>query len=106
MNPASFQAKLGDIIEELQNAVNNGISGTIADGAITGAKLAKFVSTEQTGTGAAQAIPHGLGVTPSIVWVEFTSVPTGGAEQTNTVGTANVNVTATLNSKYVVYALA
>lgn len=44
-------------------------SPTVAAGAITFAKAKAFVSTVQTGTGASQNIPHGLGVTPSAVLI-------------------------------------
>lgn len=85
MNPAAMETKLGDRIDKLEK---------------------EFQSTEQTGTGSAQAIAHGLGVEPRIVIISFSSIPDGGATYTYTKGTANVNVTATNGAKYFVYAKA
>jgi len=45
----------------------------LADGAVEAAKAAVFVSTEQTATGSAQNIAHGLGVAPAIVFVSLTN---------------------------------
>lgn len=94
MNPAAMEAKLGDVIEALQNAVN------------TGSTAAPFNSTEQTGTDTAQDIPHGLKVVPRTVIIEFSNIPSGGASYTYTVDATNVVVTATLNAKYFVHAIA
>ena len=81
----------------------------IASQAVTFAKAAAFVSTEQTGTGAAQNVAHGLGVAPAAVLVVPTEHPgtpdTGAfdiAEGTHT--TTNVVVTVTLNVKFKVLA--
>lgn len=69
-----------------------------------------FVSTEQTGTGAAQSIPHGLGVTPSKVFVTPTDLaPATTGQFTVTEGThtaTNVVVTVTSGKKYKVIAIA
>lgn len=46
----------------------------LADDAVTAAKAPVFVSTEQTATGSAQNVAHGLGSAPSLVLV----VPTAG----------------------------
>jgi len=101
--------------------INNVESGTVAPGsidteeladkAIDSTKLNYFVSDEQTGTGEAQSIPHGLevdevAVEPSKVIVAFTSIGTDGATSTYTKGTVNVNVTATTGAKYRVIAFA
>lgn len=65
-----------------------------------------FKSDEQTGTGEAQTIPHGLGATPTVVWVEFTSIGTDGANFTEgTHGSVNCSVTVTSGAKYKVIAL-
>lgn len=65
-----------------------------------------FKSDEQTGTGSAQTIPHGLGATPTVVWVEFTSIGTDGANFTEgTHGSVNCSVTVTSGAKYKVIAL-
>lgn len=63
-----------------------------------------FISDEQTGTGSAQNIAHGLGDTPTKVAIIPTKAPTGGFQTTYTVGSANVIVTATSTMKYVVLA--
>lgn len=106
------------------------IESDVADGAVTAAKLASsavttakiasesvtvakmkvFKSAEQTGTGAAQNVAHGLGVVPGLVMVypTDTSVTTAGvyvvSEGTHT--TTNVVVTATSGKKFVVVAFA
>lgn len=69
-----------------------------------------FLSTEQTGTGSAQNVAHGLGVVPEIVIVypTDTSPATVGVytmvEGTHT--TTNVVVTVTSGKKFKVFALA
>src|ERR1044072_1514276 len=93
---------------------------TIKDNIITGAKLANntvtkskaavFFSTEQTGTGAAQNVAHGLGVIPAgvlIVPTDLTPATVGSysvVEGTHT--TTNVVVTVTLSKKFKVFAWA
>lgn len=82
----------------------------IAAGAVTFAKAAAFVSTEQTGNGSAQNVAHGLGATPSGVLI----VPTDTAPSTTGDYTAvegahdstNVVVTVTTGKKYKVFAWA
>ena len=63
-----------------------------------------FVSTEQTGTGSAQNIAHGLGRAPSLVLFGFT----GGTVVTSVVeGThdaTNVVITVTSGAKYKILA--
>lgn len=83
----------------------------IAAGAVTFAKAAVFVSAEQTGTGSAQNVAHGLGAVPAGVLVVPTSHPgtpdTGAfdiAEGTHT--TTNVVVTVTTNVTFKVFAWA
>jgi hypothetical protein len=84
----------------------------IAAAAVTKAKALAFASTEQTATGSAQNVAHGLAVVPAIVLV----VPTEGhdglgatgdkmpdiAEGTHT--TTNVEVTVTAGAKFKVFA--
>lgn len=82
----------------------------VADGAVTVAKMKAFKSSEQTGTGVAQNIAHGLGSTPAlvIVYPTDTSVVTEGvyvvSEGTHT--STDVVVTVTSGKKYVVVAFA
>lgn len=77
-------------------------SGSIAANASTATKLASssyFTSTVQTGTGSAQNIAHGLGVTPSVVIPFMTgasgspNITLGTATSTNCVITAASGVT-------------
>lgn len=69
-----------------------------------------FVSTEQTGTGSAQNVAHGLGVIPNQVLVSFTELPAGlaggadVAEGSHT--TTNVVLTVTNGLKFKVLAIA
>jgi hypothetical protein len=78
------------------------VSGTTTANASTATKLAStswFTSGIQTGTGSAQNVAHGFGVTPSMVTIMLLS--TGGdpafvlgtATSTNCVVTAAVGVT-------------
>lgn len=82
----------------------------IAANAVTVAKMSVFKSTEQTGTGSAQNVAHGLGVTPGLVMVfpTDTGVATAGVyvvtEGTHT--TTNVVVTVTTGKKFKVVAFA
>ncbi|HSW29288.1 MAG TPA: hypothetical protein VLH75_07300 [Longimicrobiales bacterium] len=76
---------------------------------LTAAGMAHFISAEQTGTGSAQNVAHGLGVVPSVVLVvptEHPGTPDTGAfdisEGTHT--TTNVVVTVTANVKFKVLA--
>lgn len=78
----------------------------IADAAVNTDKIAVFSSEEQTGTGDAQSIAHGLGAEPSTVLILLSTVGTDGASYTFTKGSANVNVTATSGAKYYVVAIA
>jgi len=68
-----------------------------------------FVSAEQTGTGSAQNIAHGLGVTPSKVFVAPTdTAPATTGQYTATEGAhdaTNVVVTVTSGKKYKVIAI-
>lgn len=81
-----------------------------AAGAVTFAKANVFVSTEQTGTGSAQNIAHGLGAVPAAVLI----VPTDTAPVTVGLYTAiegahditNVVATVTSGKKYKVLAWA
>jgi hypothetical protein len=66
-----------------------------------------FLSAEQTGTGSAQSIPHGLGVVPSLVLVLITGSPSTYSQLAVTMGThtsTNVVVTVTSGWKFRVYA--
>ena len=82
----------------------------IANGSVTVAKMKVFKSTEQTGTGSAQNIAHGLSATPAlvIVYPTDTNVSTTGdyvvVEGSHT--STNVVVTVTNGKKYRVVAFA
>lgn len=68
----------------------------------------KFVSAEQTGTGSAQNVAHGLGVVPTRVFVTYTDLTPATVGQVNvTYGThtsTNVVVTVTASKKFLVVA--
>ncbi len=83
----------------------------IANANVTKAKAKVFVSTEQTGTGAAQNIAHGLGAVPAAVLVVPTEHP--GTPDTGAFDIAegahdatNVVVTVTADVKFKVFAWA
>jgi hypothetical protein len=68
-----------------------------------------FISSEQTGTGSTQDIPHGLGLIPfSVLIVPTDTTDAGiisvGFTTSYTVDSTNITVTATSNLKYVVQA--
>lgn len=91
-----------------------GVGGTIStteleDGSVTLAKMAMFISTEQTGTGSAQNIAHGLGVAPSKVLVSPTELvadlAAGYDVAQGSHTTTNVVVTVTSGAKFQVLAI-
>lgn len=90
--------------------IADGSIGTtkLAAGAVTKAKTAMFVSTEQTGTGAPQNVAHGLGAVPTAVFVGVTDDALGAgyvvAEGAH--GATNVIVTVTATVKFKVMAWA
>jgi predicted RecA/RadA family phage recombinase len=69
-----------------------------------------FVSSEQTGTGSAQNVAHGLGVAPAFVFITYTDLTPATAGSVNvTYGThtsTNVVVTVTSGKKFLVVAFA
>jgi hypothetical protein len=76
------------------------LSGGLAPGS-------KFTSTEQTGTGSAQNVAHGLGSTPSMVWW---AVSDSGATGIYTLvpgvhDATNAKFTVTAGVKYYVFAI-
>ena len=97
-----------DTIAEATSAAGVDIDGClIKDGrAAALATAAMFLSTEQTGTGSAQNVAHGMGVTPTTV-VAIPSNLTGGVYVV-TYGThtsTNCVLTVTSGEKFVVMAL-
>ncbi len=82
----------------------------LEDDSVTFAKAAAFVSTEQTGTGSAQNVAHGLGVIPAAVLIVPTELAADlaagydAAEGTHT--TTNVVCTVTSGAKFKVLAWA
>jgi len=85
-------------------------SSRIADGTILAADMKMFLSAEQTGTGSAQNVAHGLGTTPSKVvifitgdaraaWAVF-SITEGAHDATNVV----VTVTASMKFRVLAWA--
>lgn len=70
---------------------------------LTGLKLAgmaMFVSAEQTGTGSAQNVAHGLGVVPSKVFVAATNTAAAYTVTEGTHTSTNVIVTVTTGAKF------
>src|SRR5258708_1283818 len=75
----------------------------IGSGVVTKAKAKAFFSSQLTGTGSAQNVAHGLGVTPSIV----IAVPTDGGTVTyGTHTSTNVVITGTSTKKFDILAWA
>ena len=75
---------------------------------VTGEEIHYFLSTEQTGDGSMQSIPHGLGVTPTLVIINITGSPGTYVALAVTEGThdaTNVKVTVTTGWKYRVLAI-
>lgn len=115
-NPSKLVDFIWAEFSALDSRIDDVEAGTVAEGSIDTAeladdavesdKIALFVSTEQTGDGSAQAIAHGLGVSPDTVLVIPSSVGTDGATYTFTKSSTNVNVTATTGAKYFVVAIA
>lgn len=85
------------------------LNGTVRPATVNAAALGLFISAEQTGTGSAQNVAHGLGVTPSKVFVAPTdTAPATTGAYTVTEGThtsTNVVVTVTSGKKFKVLAL-
>jgi hypothetical protein len=84
-------------------------SGTVTGSATSLAAAGRFISSETTGTGSAQNVAHGLGVTPTVVLVSFTELPAdlaAGADIAEGTHTAtNVVLTVTSGVKFKVLAL-
>ena len=80
----------------------------IASGSVTVAKMSVFKSSEQTGTGSAQNVAHGLGVAPGLVMVYPTDTsPATAGEYAMVEGShtsTNVVVTVTSGKKFKVVA--
>ena len=68
----------------------------------------KFVSAEQTGTGSAQNVAHGLGVVPTFGQIQYSDLTPATAGSVNTTygthTTTNVVVTVTASKKFYVIA--
>jgi hypothetical protein len=86
------------------------VAADLANGAVTLAKAKVFFSTEQTGTGSAQNIAHGLGVTPTGILIaptDLTPATVGSYVVTEGAHTStNVVVTVTTSKKFKVIAWA
>lgn len=85
-------------------------TAALAAGAVTKAKAALFVSTEQTGTGAPQNVAHGLSAVPAFVFVAPTDLaPATVGDYTVAEGAhnaTNVILTVTSGKKFKVIAMA
>lgn len=106
----SSAATVGDVRLNGIGAAPPITTGQLADGSVTLAKTAQFISTEQTGTGAPQNIAHGLGVVPTAVFptpTDLTPATLGDYQATEGAHDAtNVVITVTLNKKFKVLAWA
>lgn len=98
-----------DAVEATKIAAGAVGTSELAAAGVTFAKAKVFVSTEQTATGSAQNVAHGLAVTPAAVLViptEHPGIPDTGAfdiaEGTHT--STNVVVTVTADVKFKVFA--
>jgi hypothetical protein len=78
----------------------------IATGAVTVTKMKTFKSSEQTGSGSAQNIAHGLAVTPSLVIVYPADSGDNYVATEGSHTSTNVVVTVTTGKKYRVVAFA
>ena len=84
--------------DSLKNSTQNTVTVYATDMKI-------FKSTEQTGTGAAQAVAHGLPVTPTFYMIVPSLVAlAGNSFVVNSVDATNVNVTVSVNAKFFVIA--
>ncbi len=81
------------------------VNADVANSSIQASKLDYFKSTEQTGTGTAQNIAHGLGRTPALVLVIPTELTGIGSIVEGTHDGTNVVVTAVSGDKYKVFAI-
>ena len=92
---------------DVSTDIGAGAVGTtqLAAGAVTRAKMALFISTVQTGTGSSQSIAHGLGVTPTNVFVTFTGTTAAQAVTEGTHTSTNVVVTVTSGATFKVLAI-
>lgn len=85
-----------------------GFVGALTGNADTATKLAAssyFTSAIQTGTGSAQNIPHGFGVTPSAVWLVVLSAVGAPAYVLGTADATNCVITAAAGDTYRVVAI-
>lgn len=70
------------------------------------ATASMFTSTEQTGTGSAQTVAHGLGSTPSMYWWTISADASGTfVVASPSADATNVTLTVTTGAKFYVYAL-
>lgn len=114
VGPKAYLDQGGDRLNVVSGGtlnIESGATVSLPDDTVTAAKIHMFVSAETTGTGSAQNVAHGLGVTPSVVMVSVTEHPgtpdTGAfdvAEGTHT--STNVVLTVTTNVKFKVLAIA
>lgn len=95
----------GAITANLTGNVTGNASGTA--GAL--ASGSTFTSTEQTGTGSAQNVAHGLGAVPRIVWWSLSELPAdlvaGADVAPGTHTSTNAVFTVTSGVKFYVFAI-
>lgn len=112
-NTAIYQSQNGDtLVIGPGGTLDASLGGIVLlpSGAVTKAKTAMFVSTEQTGTGSPQNIAHGLGAVPAFVFGSPTDTsPATVGVYTLTEGAhdaTNIIVTVTTGKKFKVLAMA
>lgn len=113
-----LRAQIKAALDAIEANFGGGGAGTITTGmlanrAVTKAKINMLQTSEITGNGGAQVIPHGLGAVPAIVLVTITSIPAAynfaGSALTITEGAhdgTNLIFTAPTNVKYKAIAIA
>ena len=95
---------------DTDSIANNAVTGgKVSDQSIPYSKLALFISSEQTGIGSSQNVAHGLGSTPTKVFVAPTELPADLAAGYDVAEGAhdatNVKVTVTTGVKFKVFAI-
>lgn len=125
----AFRRNIGDAVFDLLTAISGGTvtadtiseqtsaAGVTVDGClIKDGRVAKIngttglkIITEATGTGSAQDVAHGMGLTPAQAVIVFTELPSalaaGADGVVNSLGATNINVTVTNGIKFVILAV-
>lgn len=99
----------GTVTANVVGNVTGDVTGTVSGTAGALASGSTFTSTEQTGTGSAQNVAHGLGAAPRIVWWSLSDLPAalaaGAAVVPGTHTSTNAVFTVTSGIKFYVFAI-